>query len=48
VGILLVLATTVERIIGQTGLRILSKITGLVLSALASQMVFVGARNFLA
>ncbi len=47
VGILLVLATTVERIIGQTGLRILSKITGLVLSALASQMVFVGARNFL-
>lgn len=47
VGVLLVLATTVERIIGHTGLRILSKITGLVLSALASQMVFIGVRNFL-
>ncbi|HPI91739.1 MAG TPA: MarC family protein [Deltaproteobacteria bacterium] len=47
VGILLVLATTVERCIGRTGLRILSKITGLVLSALAAQMVFTGVRHFL-
>ncbi len=47
VGVLLILATTIEQIIGRTGLRILSKITGLVLSALAAQMVFIGVRNFL-
>jgi multiple antibiotic resistance protein len=48
VGVLLFLATTIEKIIGRTGLRIMSKITGLVLSALAAQMVFIGVRHFLA
>lgn len=47
VGVLLFLATTMERVIGHTGLRILSRLTGLVLSALAAQMVFTGARHFL-
>jgi multiple antibiotic resistance protein len=47
VGILLFLATTVERVLGGTGLKILSKITGLVLSALAAQMIFTGVGHFL-
>jgi len=45
--ILLLLASTVERLIGQRGLSILSKITGLVIAALASQMVFTGIHNIL-
>ncbi len=47
-GILLFLANSIERIIGHTGLKILSKLTGLILSALAAQIVFTGIRNFLA
>ncbi|HPV31074.1 MAG TPA: MarC family protein, partial [Deltaproteobacteria bacterium] len=40
--------TSIEKIIGCTGLRILSKLTGLVLAALAAQIVFTGVRHFLA
>ncbi len=47
-GILLFLATSIERIIGRTGLKVLSKLTGLILSALAAQIVFTGIKNFLA
>ncbi|MFY0663524.1 MAG: MarC family protein [Natronospirillum sp.] len=43
--ILLFLASRIEKIMGKTGLNILSKITGLVLAAMASQIVFTGARN---
>lgn len=42
---LLFLASRIEKIMGKTGLNILSKITGLVLAAMASQIVFTGARN---
>ncbi len=45
--ILLLLASTIEKLIGQRGLSILSKLTGLVIAALASQMVFTGIQNFL-
>jgi multiple antibiotic resistance protein len=48
VGILLFLSTAIERIIGRTGLKILSRLTGLVLSALAAQIVFTGIKHFLA
>ena len=47
VGLLLFMATAIERIIGRVGLIILSKITGLILSALAAQIVFTGIKNFL-
>ena len=47
-GILLFLATSIERIIGRTGLKVLSKLTGLILSALAAQIVFTGIKHFLA
>ena len=46
-GGILLLATKIERLTGKTGLEILSKLTGLVLSALAAQIVFTGARNLL-
>lgn len=48
IGILLFLATSIERIIGRTGLKVLSKLTGLILSALAAQIVFTGIKHFLA
>lgn len=47
VMILLLLATPIEKLIGQRGLTILSKLTGLVVSAIAAQMIFTGIQNFL-
>lgn len=47
VGVLLLLASQIENLIGRTGLRILSKLTGLILSALAAQIVFTGIKHFL-
>ncbi|GAB7023416.1 MarC family protein [Salidesulfovibrio brasiliensis] len=47
VGVLLFSASAIKKIIGRTGLGMLTKITGLVLSALAAQIVFTGVRNFL-
>ena len=47
VGLLLYAAVRVERWIGETGLRILSKLTGLVLASLAAQIIFTGLRHFL-
>ena len=40
-------ASLLERLLGRRGLTILSKVTGLVLAALAAQMVFTGVRAFL-
>lgn len=47
VGGLLFAGPAVKRLIGRTGLSVLTKITGLVLSAMAAQIVFTGVRNFL-
>jgi len=46
-GCLLVSATRLERLLGHRGLSILSKLTGLILSALAAQMIFTGVKAFL-
>jgi len=46
-GIMLLLATAIERGIGYHGLNILSKLTGVVLAALAAQMVMDGVLGFL-
>ncbi|MEI3477812.1 MAG: MarC family protein [Bilophila sp.] len=35
------------RILGKTGLAVLSKLTGLLLAAIAAQVVFTGVKNFL-
>lgn len=47
VGIILRSARVLKRILGSLGLSIMTKITGLVLSALAAEIVFTGVRNFL-
>lgn len=47
VGLMLYLSNYIQKAIGSTGLLVLSKITGLVLSALASQLIFTGIKNFL-
>ena len=47
VGTILVLASFFERVGGKRGLNILSKITGLILAALAAQMILVGVQHFL-
>ena len=46
IGIILMLAGAIERRIGRRGLNILSKLTGLILTVLAAQMVLTGARDF--
>lgn len=47
VGLMLYLSNYIQKAIGSTGLLVLSKVTGLVLSALASQLIFTGIKNFL-
>ena len=46
-GGLLYISSEIERLLGKTGLNILSKMTGLILSAMAAQIVFSGIKNFL-
>ena len=47
-GFLLLIATEVERWMGKSKLAVFSKITGIILAALASQMIFTGIKAFLA
>ncbi len=47
IGLLLYLASSVERILGQKGLNVLSKLTGLVLAALGAQLVMTGIRSMM-
>ena len=47
VGCLLYLAPHIQRLIGTIGLAIMSKISGLILSALSAQIMFTGIKNFL-
>lgn len=47
VGSMLYLSSSVKRIIGEQGLVILPKVTGLFVSAIAAQIIFTGIQNFL-
>ena len=47
VGVLLSAAGRLERFLGQQGLIILTKLTGLFVSAIAAQIFFTGIKNFL-
>jgi multiple antibiotic resistance protein len=47
VGLMLYLSGAVERLVKRQGLIILSKITGLILAALAAQMIMTGVQGFL-
>jgi len=46
-GCLLLIAAQVERIIGKARLRIISKVTGLILAAMSAQMIFAGIRQIM-
>ncbi|MBF0120835.1 MAG: NAAT family transporter [Desulfobacterales bacterium] len=46
VGVILFLSASFEKILKKKGINILSKITGLILSALASQIIFAGIKSF--
>jgi len=48
VGLMLFSATALKRIISPMGLSVLTRITGLILSAMAAQIIFTGVKNFLA
>ncbi|AAR34127.1 MarC family protein [Geobacter sulfurreducens] len=48
IGALLGSAASIEHVIGKRGITILSKLTGLMLAALAAQIVFTGIKSFLA
>jgi len=43
---LLHVSVRIEKILGRTGLNILSKITGLILAAMAAQLIFSGIKSF--
>ena len=47
-GIILFLGASIERLLGRKMLTILSKMTGLILAALAAQLILTGIRNFFA
>lgn len=47
VGAILYVSGMIERLLGQKGLLILSKLTGLILASLAAQMIFTGIANLL-
>jgi multiple antibiotic resistance protein len=46
VGTILLLASFIERAVGKKGLNVLSKISGLILAALAAQMMLLGVQHF--
>lgn len=48
VGVVLYLSDKVERLLGQQGLQILSRLMGLFVCALAAQIIFTGVRGYLA
>lgn len=47
VGMVLRSARPLKKLLGSVGLSIMTKVTGLVLSAMAAQIVFTGVKNFL-
>lgn len=46
-GIILYLSSGIKRLLGEEGLVIIPKITGLFVSAIAAQVIFTGIQNFL-
>jgi len=47
VGLILLISSFLERVLHTRGILILSKVTGLILAAIASQMIFTGIRAFM-
>jgi multiple antibiotic resistance protein len=46
-GVILFMASRIKRALGNVGIEILTKLSGLVLAALAAQIVFTGIKNFM-
>jgi multiple antibiotic resistance protein len=46
-GIILLGGSVIERVVGSRGLDLLSRVTGLILAALAAQLVLSGIKAFL-
>jgi multiple antibiotic resistance protein len=46
-GVVLYLSVQIERVVGKKGIVTLTKLTGLMLAAIAAQIIFTGIRNFL-
>jgi multiple antibiotic resistance protein len=46
-GAMLLLSGSLENVLGKTGLNILSKVSGLILAAMAAEIIFTGVKNFL-
>lgn len=47
VGVILLSSSFIERLIGRQGIKVLSKLTGLILAGIAAQIIFTGIKNFL-
>ena len=47
VGLILLISTWLQKVLKEKGITILSRLTGLILSALSAQMVFTGMKNIL-
>lgn len=47
IGAMLYLSSSIQKVVGVTGLIVLSKITALILSALSAQLIFTGIKDFL-
>ncbi|TVM35921.1 MarC family protein [Oceanidesulfovibrio marinus] len=47
VGVILYVATAIEKLLGRYGISILTKLTGLILAALSAQITFTGIKGFL-
>jgi len=45
---MLYFSNLIEKSVGKQGLAIISKITGIILAALAAQIMFTGIKNFMA
>jgi len=48
VGLVLYLSNRIERIVGEQGLQIISRLMGLFVCALAAQIIFTGIKGYLA
>jgi multiple antibiotic resistance protein len=47
IGLLLYISSFIERLLGKKGISVLSKITGLIIAALAAQIVMTGVKNII-
>lgn len=47
VGVILLLGSHIKTWVGERGIQIISKLTGVILAAMAAQMIFTGARHLL-